>query len=641
MANGRSINWPRLALACIDLLLVHVGFLLAFWLRLEGQGAWAMAVKFYPAAFHASLLVLSVFYFFGLYNRIWVHASTDALMAIVGAVTVAEVGFALSVWGLAPTRLPYSVVILTWLLWLALIGGSRFAWRMVRDAVLLSSQATEPVNGRQRLIIYGAGSAAAVLMQQLHRDPSLNYVLVGLVDDDPFKRGMMLHRARVIGSGEELPDLAKQFEVDEVIIAMPERSGAELRPVIARCMRAKVRYRILPPALQGGAQQVDIEAARQVDIADLLGRSPAEFPVETYGMYLRGRVVLVTGAGGSIGSEICRQIARFRPERLLLVGRGENRIHGIYRELRTEHPNLDVQPIIANIAAPGVAAALLQRYSPDIVVHAAAHKHVYLMEEHPVEAIRNNVLGTLELARAAVAAGVGRFVMVSTDKAVAPTSVMGASKRLCEYVVQAQQKSPQNTGTIFSTVRFGNVIGSAGSVLTIFEAQLKASRPLTVTHPDATRFFMTIPEASLLVLQSCGMSAGGEIYVLNMGEPVRIRDLAGEMVRLYGRDPDDESNYQYIGLVAGEKLHEALVDEDERTVAVTDHIMQVIHSRSAPEPAEVGAALARLTRHVEADDDEGARTALFAVCRQLSLCERDAAEKTAAASERRKADDGS
>ena len=621
MARSHAINWPRLALGGFDVVLVNAGLVLAFWLRYEGRNYLEVLARYYPQAFYGSLLVVAVFYAFGLYNRVWVHASTEALASVLGGVTCGSVVYGVYIWLLAPSRLPITVWLLTWLLWAGLIGMSRFGWRLIRDMQMRPAPAANDGRKKKRILIYGAGSAGALLVQQLFRHNGHEYELVGLVDDDPFKNGMMVRRARVLGAGRELPGIVRQHSVDEVIIAIPSAGGAELKRVVGHCLDAKVPHRILPPVLQHpAADPVQLEDARQVDIADLLGRSSKEFPVETYGEYLRGEVVLITGAGGSIGSEISRQVARFGPRQLILVGRGENRIHEIYRELRHVHPGLHLVPEIANIAVPEAARALFETYRPTIVLHAAAHKHVYLMEQNPIEAIRNNVLGTANLADLALEFGVKRFVMVSTDKAVAPTSTMGASKRVCEMVVRSRQGSFRNRGTIFSTVRFGNVIGSAGSVLTIFEKQLRSHRPLTITHPDATRYFMTIPEATLLVLQSCGLAQGGEAYVLDMGEPMRIRDLAAELVRLYGGDADDPKNYQYIGLAPGEKLHESLVDDNETAKHVTGHIMQVSCNGSAPGEDEVDHCLDEFRALVAAGDSEATRAALFAACSRARAC---------------------
>ena len=611
MQNGHVVNWPRIVLAALDVALLNLGLLVAFWLRYEDWGPHDVVASYYPQAFYGSLLAVGVFYLFGLYNRIWIHASTEALAAVVGAATAAIIAFALFVWIVAPVRLPHTVCVLTWLLWIALVGGSRFLWRFIRETALSATETTSASPNTKRIIVYGAGSAGAMLVRQLEQGNGDTYDVVGLVDDDPFKRGMLVLRKRVLGTGEELAALVRRHQVDEVIVAIPSASGEELRYVVQCCLDAAVPYRILPSVLEIGGAPVQVEDAREVDIADLLGRSPAEFPVETYGEYLRGRAVLVTGAGGSIGSEICRQVARFAPRQLVLVGRGENRIHAILRELRNAHSHLNIVPAIANVAATEAVRDLFAAHSPDIVIHAAAHKHVYLMEQHPTEAARNNVLGTDNLTELAMASGVKRFIMISTDKAVDPTSVMGASKLAGETICQVRQTCSRNNGTIFATVRFGNVLGSAGSVLTIFRKQLQARQPLTITHPDATRYFMTIPEAALLVLQSGGISHGGETYVLDMGEPVRIRDLAAQLIALSGGDPDDPRNYRYIGMAPGEKLHERLWAQDERVTRVTDHILQVACSEVGPAEAELDSWLEVLRQTVVQGDAEAVRGMLF------------------------------
>lgn len=611
MQKRQLVNWPRLVLAALDVGLLNLGLLVAFWLRYADWGPQDVVSPYYPQAFYGTLLAVGVFHLFGLYNRIWAHASTEALAAVVGAATAAIVGFSVFIWIVAPVRLPSAVAILTWIMWIGLVGGSRFVWRFIRETALAAAEPTSKSGTKKRVIIYGAGSAGAMLVRQLEQGNGHAYDLVGLVDDDPFKRGMLVLRKRVLGTGEELAALVKRHRVGEVIVAIPSASGEELRQIVQHCLDAGVPHRILPSVLETGETPVQVEDAREVDIADLLGRSPAEFPIETYGEYLRGRRVLVTGAGGSIGSEICRQVARFAPRQLVLAGRGENRIHAILRELREAHPHLDVVPAIANIAVTESVRDLFATHSPEIVIHAAAHKHVYLMEQHPTEAARNNVLGTDNLTELAMAFGVRRFIMISTDKAVEPTSIMGASKRVCEIICQVRQACSRNNGTIFATVRFGNVLGSAGSVLTIFRKQLQARQPLTITHPNTTRYFMTIPEAALLVLQSGGMSQGGETYVLDMGEPVRIRDLAAQLVALGGGDPDDPRNYRYIGMAPGEKLHERLWSEDERVTLVTDHILQVACCEVGLAEAELDSWLEGLRETVARGDAEAVREALL------------------------------
>jgi FlaA1/EpsC-like NDP-sugar epimerase len=617
LTERARINWPRLVLAGIDVALINLGVIVAFWVRYEGTGYLEAAGHYFPQAFYASLLVIGVFYLFGLYNRIWVHASTEAMAAVCGATFVGTGVLALYAWLFAPMRLPHGVVLLTWLLWTALIGGSRFGWRVIREAAFQVAPNGGGERESRRIIIYGAGSAGAGLARQI-RGNGHDLVLVGMVDDDPFKWGMLVRGARVLGAGKALPELAKTHRVDEVIIAIPSASGAELRRIVEHCAKAGVRYKILPSILEAASPTRALHDAREVDIADLLGRSPKEYPLETYGEYLRGQVVLVTGAGGSIGSEICRQVARFAPKQLVLLGRGENRIHSIYRELRQSYRDLETVPVIANIASAGAARAVFETYSPTIVIHAAAHKHVYLMEQQPVEAVRNNIFGTANLTQLALEFGVKRFIMVSTDKAVTPTSVMGASKRCCEILVRARQDSPANHGTVFTTVRFGNVIGSAGSVLTIFQTQLRNHQPLTITDPEATRYFMTIPEAALLVLQSGGIGHGGETFVLDMGEPIRIRDLAAELIRLHGGDPDDPSNYRYIGLGPGEKLHESLVCDDETEEHVTEHIMRVVCCTDAVDEATVDGYLHELEGLVAVNDEERVLERLFAICHEAA-----------------------
>ena len=503
-----------------------------------------------PAVFHA----------FGLYRRYWRYAGMADLLVVVTAVSAASAILALLVAlgvmaGVVPF-FPRSILAIDWLLTLACVAGIRLSQRVVAEGWRAGTRA-EAAPAARRVLIAGAGDAGALVVREIQKNPQLGMHPVGYLDDHPPKLGKRIYGVPVVAPLAGLEDAAARLDAAEVIIAMPTAPGAVVRSLLDACARAGVPARALPglfELLDGG---VNVNRLRQVDISDLLRRAPIS-PQPDAGMYLQGRVVLVTGAGGSIGSEICRQVAHARAARLILVGHGENSIFEIANRLRDGHPQVQIRAVIADIRDADRLRAIFAAERPAIVFHAAAHKHVPLMEEHPEEAVTNNVVGTRTLVDVALGAGVERFVLISTDKAVAPTSIMGATKRMAEAIVR---RAAAQHGRAYLAVRFGNVLGSRGSVVPFFKQQIERGGPVTITHPDMNRFFMTIPEAAYLVIKAGGVSRGGELFVLNMGEPVRIVDLARDLIRLSGLTPDDVP-VVYTGLRPGEKLSEELWEPD-------------------------------------------------------------------------------
>jgi len=499
-----------------------------------------------PAVFHA----------FGLYRRYWRYAGMADLLVVVTAVSAASAILALLVAlgvmaGVVPF-FPRSILAIDWLLTLACVAGIRLSQRVVAEGWRPGPRA-EAAPAARRVLIAGAGDAGALVVREIQKNPQLGMHPVGYLDDHPPKLGKRIYGVPVVAPLAGLEDAVARYDAAEVIIAMPTAPGAVVRSVLEACASAGVPARALPglfELLDGG---VNVNRLRQVDISDLLRRAPIS-PQPDAGMYLQGRVVLVTGAGGSIGSEICRQVAHARAARLILVGHGENSIFDIANRLRDAHPQVQIRSVIADIRDADRLRAIFAAEHPAIVFHAAAHKHVPLMEEHPEEAVTNNVVGTRTLVDVALGAGVERFVLISTDKAVAPTSIMGATKRMAEAIVR---RAAAQHGRAYLAVRFGNVLGSRGSVVPFFKQQIERGGPVTITHPDMNRFFMTIPEAAYLVIKAGGVSRGGELFVLNMGEPVRIVDLARDLIRLSGLTPDDVP-VVYTGLRPGEKLSEEL-----------------------------------------------------------------------------------
>jgi FlaA1/EpsC-like NDP-sugar epimerase len=551
-------------LAFADLVLITLSVLGAFVLRLDWF--FSRATEF-TRAFEFCLLAAlvvkpPVFLAFGLYSRYWRYAGPRELLLIVLAVSAASAALAGVVAGalvfdLTPyLSFPRSVLAIDWLLMLACIAGSRLSVRLIGEAHG-ASLGRRRTDGRARnILVAGAGDAGALVVREMQKNPQLGMRPIGFLDDQPSKTGKRIHQVPVVGPLSSLPSVVADRVVDEVVIAMPTASGATIRAVLDQCRQAGVPARAMPglfELLDGG---VSVSRLRQIEIADLLRRRQIETTPDA-GRYLAGQHVLVTGAGGSIGSELCRQAAREPIASLTLVGHGENSIFEVLTRLRESHPSLAIRPVIVDIRDEARLAETFTEHRPGIVFHAAAHTHVPLMEQHAGEAVLNNVLGTRSVIRASLGAGVERLVLVSTDKAVAPTSVMGATKRVAEMQVRQAARG----GHLYTAVRFGNVLGSRGSVVPFFKSQIEQGRPLTITDAEMKRFFMTIPEAAYLVIKAGGLASGGDLFVLNMGEPVRILDLVQDLVRLSGLDPA-EVPITFTGMRPGEKLEEALWEPD-------------------------------------------------------------------------------
>ena len=551
-----------------DIALIIVAVLGSFALRLDvGE------LPFYfPAVVLMSIVALlikiPVYFFFGLYRRLWIYASTGELRLITVAVTSASVivssaMLVLNLFSLVKPGMPRSALGIDWLLSLVLIGGSRFALR-----ILAEQSVTSRTNGKnKRALIIGAGDAGALVVRELQKTSQLNLTPVGFLDDDLAKQKHSIYGVTVIGTVSDLPTSIDLHHVDEVIIAIPSAPGRLVRMVNDVCRIKGITSRTMPGIYELIGGKVSVSRLREVDITDLLRREPVRVNDEAVGAALEGKRVLVTGAGGSIGRELCRQIARRNPAELVLLGHGENSIFEILLELQQDYPDLSLSPVIADVRNAERLMQIFQQHQPQIVFHAAAHKHVPLMEVNVVEAITNNVFGTRNVVQVAVAHNTERFVLISTDKAVRPSSIYGATKRLAEMIVLdaarniSSHSEAEWTQRAFTVVRFGNVLGSRGSIIPIFKNQIANGGPVTITHPDMYRFFMTIPEAVYLVLQAASMENGGETFVLNMGEPVRILDLAEDLIRLSGLEPQRDIEISYTGIRPGEKLTEELWDE--------------------------------------------------------------------------------
>ncbi|NJC96129.1 MAG: polysaccharide biosynthesis protein [Anaerolineae bacterium] len=542
-----------------DVALIIISVLGSFALRLD-----VVELPFYfPAAVLMCAVALAIklptFFFFGLYRRLWVYASTGELRLITVAVTTASVltsGVMLLLIsaGMVLPGMPRSALGIDWLLSLVLIGGSRFALRILAEQSVITR-----VNGKsKRALIVGAGDAGALVVRELQKSSQLNLIPIGFLDDDPAKQKHVIHGVTVIGRVADLAAAIDQHGVDEVVIAIPSAPGRLVRNVNDVCRLKGIPSRTMPGIYELIGGRVNVSRLREVDITDLLRREPVRVNDEAVGAALEGKRVLVTGAGGSIGRELCRQIARRGPSELVLLVQGENSIFEILLELEYDYPDLTFYPVIADIRNHERLTQIFKQHQPQIVFHAAAHKHVPLMEINVVEAVTNNVIGTHNVVRAALDHNAERFVLISTDKAVRPSSVYGATKRLAEMIVL---DAARTTKRAFTVVRFGNVLGSRGSIIPKFKNQIANGGPVTITHPDMYRFFMTIPEAVYLVLQAASMENGSETFVLNMGEPVRILNLAEDLIRLSGLEPHRDIEIEYTGIRPGEKLTEELWDE--------------------------------------------------------------------------------
>lgn len=543
-------------LLILDIIFVNFSYLLALYLRFDGNIEIQYLTVYMDNAFILTIIKLAVFYYFKLYKSVWRYASVGELINIIAACIVANAG-ALSFLFIIQTHLPRSVYIITTMIDTMIIGGTRFsirAFRRIRTGNII------PNNGYRKIMIIGGGDAGAMVIREYNNHTQLNSKPVVIVDDDDKKQGQIIRGVPVLGNREDIPRLVEEMGIDEIVIAIPSADRNQIRGIVEVCRQTKCKLKILPGIYELIDGKVSIKKIRDVQIEDLLGREEIKLNVEEISSYLKEKVVLVTGGGGSIGSELCRQIARFKPKELVILDIYENNAYDIQNELIMQYKSLNLKVVIASIRDKKRIDRIIEEERPDVVFHAAAHKHVPLMENSPTEAIKNNVLGTLNLAQASDKFGVKRFVMISTDKAVNPTNVMGASKRICEMIIQSINEI---SNTEFVAVRFGNVLGSSGSVIPLFRKQIEEGGPVTVTHQDVVRYFMTIPEAVRLVIQAGAMAKGGEIFILDMGEPVKIIDLAKDLIRLSGFEPNVDIPIKIIGLRPGEKLFEELLLEEE------------------------------------------------------------------------------
>ena len=591
-----------------DLLLLAAAPWIAYTIRLEGA-AWSAADS-HTASLYTALAVilkLGVFLPFGMYSRLWRHAGVPDMAKIIQATAASTVAcatlglFLLPTSGLTTLRVPISVVILDSFLTVLAVAAPRLLIRAV--ATLQRAPQTTPA---RRVLIVGAGAAGEMILRELRTNPQLGLTPVGLVDDDPRKQNVRMNDVPVLGTLSQIPTLIPEYTVDEIVIALPTAPGRVVRAVVRAALDAGITARTVPALFEILSGRVSLSHLRKVEIQDLLRREPVRTDLGPVRAIVAGQIVLVTGAGGSIGSELARQLAQLQPAHLVLLGNGENEIFDILNELQAAHPTLPLTSVIADVRDATRLRSVFGRLRPHAVFHAAAHKHVPLMEDNVADAVTNNVLGTGNVVRCAVDYDAEHLVLISTDKAVRPTSVMGATKRVAEMVVQ---QAAVRHGRNFVSVRFGNVLGSRSSVVPIFLAQIRAGGPLTITHPEMRRYFMTIPEAVQLVLQAGALGQGGEVFVLDMGEPIRIVDLATDLVRLSGLELGRDIEIRYTGIRPGERLYEEPFFCHEE-VLPTGH-PKILRTTNNQIPADVGSSIERLaTAGRDCRSDEELRSLL-------------------------------
>ena len=549
----------RIFLVITDIILINGSVFLSLIMRFEINIASVpeeYIQKYIVNVIPFTIVTLIIFWCFRMYHSLWQYASIAELYKIVEACVVAELAH-LCVTSFMGWMLPRSCYFTSGVFLIVAMSASRFMYRLLRQLINEYRHTSEQV----KIMIIGAGEATSVLMREISNSRYLdNSKVVCIIDDDLGKVGKYIRGVKIVGTRDHIKEYARYYDIDEIIFAIPSASTKDKREILNICKETSCNLKILPGVYQMVDGEINIKDLRNVDVLDLLGRDPVKVDIESIMGYVKDKTVLVTGGGGSIGSELCRQLVSHKPKCLVIFDIYENNAYDIQQELKIKYPDANVVTLIGSIRNTSRLESVFEQYKPDIVYHAAAHKHVPLMEVSPNEAIKNNVVGTWNVAKMADKYGVKKFVMISTDKAVNPTNVMGATKRICEMIIQSFNEKSK---TDFVAVRFGNVLGSNGSVIPLFKRQIEAGGPVTVTHPDIIRYFMTIPEAVSLVLQAGAYAKGGEIFILDMGEPVKIDDLAKNLIRLSGYTLGVNMEIKYTGLRPGEKLYEELLMKEE------------------------------------------------------------------------------
>ena len=579
---------PRLII--IDLLLINFALIFSFILRFD-----ELWMQYFKVDYLIAITVISsiILFFSSLYNKMWQYASMSELSSIFKATLAINVVFVIYLYFFR-VAFPRSIIAINAMSNIFLLGGFRFSLRLLKDFL----NRNKNKKSKSRVLLIGAGDAAEIIIREMHKHPELGKKIVGLVDDDPDKQSLEIHGYEVLGKSQKIPQLIGKYDVDEVIIAIPSAEGKTIKRLYELSNKKDVKVKIVPGVYEILKGDVSLNQIREVKVEDLLRRDQVDLITDEISAYLEDKTVLVTGGGGSIGSELCRQVAKFNPKEIIIFDINENSTYFLERDLEDKYPHLKITSIIGSIRDKNKLEKLFRESKIDVVFHAAAHKHVPLMETSPEEAVKNNILGTRNVAEVAAEFEINRFVFVSTDKAVNPTNVMGASKRAAEMIVQSINKK---TKTKFMAVRFGNVLGSQGSVIPLFKKQIASGGPLTVTHKDITRYFMTIPEASQLVIQAGAIGKGGEVFVLDMGEPVKIMELAKDLINLSGLTPYEDIDIDVIGLRPGEKLYEELLCNTEDSIA-TEHKRIFINNLEAVDREFLDKHLVKLEKLAETAD---------------------------------------
>ena len=608
------INRHRVWQLLADGALIALAWWLAFWLRFDHGVPNPYHRLFIDTIGVIVAIKLAVFITFGFYNRWWRYVSTRDMWGAARGVTAACIIADLVVYFAHPIKgfpLPRSIAVLDWLVLLAFVAGTR----LIARSLIERPGATSLVARGKKVIVVGAGDAAQMVIREMLKSPALGYTPIGLIDDDPRKKNLRLHGIRVLGTTNDLSHILRDNPPDEVLIAIPSASGETRQRVVEISQEAGVPVKTLPGLYELISRDFDLAGQiRPIQVEDVLGREPIDVDLRSIASYLSGETVVVTGAGGSIGAELCRQIARVDPARLVLIEHSESALFNVERELIGERDFSAVATVLGDCGDRAKMSQVFERYRPTVVFHAAAYKHVALLEANPLESVRNNALATKALIDVAVEYCAGRFVLVSTDKAANPKNLMGQSKAICEWIVEAYGQRRDIT-TRFVAVRFGNVLGSSGSVIPIFRRQIERGGPVTVTHPEMSRYFMTIPEAVSLIVQAGAIGGRGHVYVLEMGEPVKILDLARNMIRLSGKEPETEVPIVFIGARPGEKLHEELWSEGE-TVGPTGH-PKILRAARAPIDVDwLEGELAELERMVQRGETLDVVSKLAAMMRE-------------------------
>ncbi len=601
----------RLLILITDLALIITAYFLAFWLRFDGNIPAEQMALFINTLPLVIIIRTAALLYFRLYSGMWRYASINDLVSIVKAVSVGSAVLVLPVFFAHVPGYPRSVFIIEWFLLIVFLGGSRFVIRLLRE---FSPRLLHP--GR-RVLVVGAGDAGEMIVRELKKDTAVSQQPVGIIDDDPAKRGTSLHGVPVLGNTDELPAVVRQYRVDQVLLAIPSATGSQMRRIVTKCRETGVEFKTVPVLKELIDGRVSVNQLRDVRVEDLLRRDAVVLDTPKISEFMQHRAVMITGAAGSIGSELARQMIRFSPSRVDLVDRSENGLHDLADELRREYPTLPFRIMVADVTDGARFERLFARTPPDIIFHAAAFKQVPLMETHPDAAVLNNIGGSLLLLDWAKRVGVQAFVLISTDKAVFPRSVMGATKRVAEMLGQFYAVA---SSTKVVAVRFGNVLGSEGSVVPLFKRQIAAGGPVTVTHPEVTRYFMTCTEASLLVVQAAAIGHTGDIMVLDMGEPVRIYDLATDLVALSGLTPGVDIEIKITGLRAGEKLSESLFENGARGKP-SEHPKIMIAPDNQPLESDFGEQVGHLLDVARTGDRATTRRALAELVPTYSMAD--------------------